>query len=105
MSGEPPNHLIIVCCHAIWLGEDSRGSNEEWLLAGFQTGETPTFIEHIKAGLRVLKDDNKSVLIFSGLVNTSIHQIVLLSNSRGVRRFKNEMGIAGKYYVRYLLPR
>ncbi|KAL7623113.1 hypothetical protein AAE478_006792 [Parahypoxylon ruwenzoriense] len=64
---KPPSNLIVVCCHGIWLGGPERGFHEdEWLIAGFQKGETPTFIEHIKAGLRVLQEDNGSVLMFSG---------------------------------------
>ncbi|KAK8138961.1 hypothetical protein PG984_002341 [Apiospora sp. TS-2023a] len=63
----PPTHIVILCCHGIWLGGPERGFDEsEWLIAGFQAGETPTFIEHIKAGLRVLREDRGSVLIFSG---------------------------------------
>ncbi|KAI2466431.1 hypothetical protein F4781DRAFT_434404 [Annulohypoxylon bovei var. microspora] len=67
MTSKPPGNLIIVCCHGIWLGGHSRGHDEnEWLIAGFQKGETPTFIEHIKAGLRILKGDDNSILMFSG---------------------------------------
>ncbi|KAK7989544.1 hypothetical protein PG989_009859 [Apiospora arundinis] len=63
----PPTHLVVVCCHGVWLGGPMRGFDEsEWLIAGFQAGETPTFIEHIKAGLRVLREDPDSVLMFSG---------------------------------------
>ncbi|OTB00840.1 hypothetical protein M426DRAFT_323951 [Hypoxylon sp. CI-4A] len=67
MLSNTPQHLIIVCCHGIWLGGPAKGHNEdEWLIAKFQKGETPTFIEHIKAGLRVLKGDENAVLMFSG---------------------------------------
>ncbi|KAI1205163.1 FolC bifunctional protein [Annulohypoxylon truncatum] len=67
MTSEPPKNLIIVCCHGIWLGGPSLGRGEdEWLIAGFQKGETPTFVEHIKTGLRILKEDKGSVLMFSG---------------------------------------
>ncbi|XXH04220.1 folylpolyglutamate synthase [Hypoxylon texense] len=66
-SPAPPEHAIIVCCHGIWAGGAARGHDEsEWLIAEFQKGETPTFIEHIKAGLKVLRGDKTSILIFSG---------------------------------------
>ncbi|KAI5925109.1 FolC bifunctional protein [Camillea tinctor] len=63
----PPTHLIIVCCHGIWLGGPKCGFDEqEWLIAGFQVGETPTFIKHIEAGVRVLEGNESSILMFSG---------------------------------------
>lgn len=72
------NHLIIVCCHGIWLGGTSSGfDEEEWLIADFQKGETPTFIEHIKAGLRELEGDEKAVLMFSGYVTEGLFHTLL----------------------------
>ncbi|KAF3013671.1 hypothetical protein E8E15_005220 [Penicillium rubens] len=61
------NHLIVVCCHAIYTGGSKLGSSEdEWLIEPFQQGETPTFIDHIKAGLKALAEDSHSLLVFSG---------------------------------------
>ena len=63
----PPTHLIIVCGHAIWTGGPANGHDEsEWLIEDYKKGETPTFIEHIKAGLKELSQTPNSVLIFSG---------------------------------------
>lgn len=79
------NHLIIVCCHAIYLGPPSSStaqsppsieafapnelpsSNEaNWLIEPFQTGETATYVEHIEAGVQALTADERAVLVFSG---------------------------------------
>jgi hypothetical protein len=64
-----PNHLVIVCGHGIWLGGPKDGWDEsEWLIEDYKAGETPTFIEHIKAGVRVLSQNRRAVLTFSGYV-------------------------------------
>lgn len=62
-----PSRLIVVCCHGIWQGGPHNGHDEsEWLIAGFQQGETPTFIEHIKAGVSCLAENRDALLVFSG---------------------------------------
>lgn len=62
-----PIHLIIVCCHAIYIGGPTNGHSEkEWLIASFQKDETPTFIQHIQAGLYLLSSSFTSILIISG---------------------------------------
>ena len=62
-----PNRLVIVCGHAIWLGGPNNGWDEsEWLIEHYKQGETPTFIEHIKTGVRIIAEDERAVLAFSG---------------------------------------
>uniref|UniRef100_A0A8H7KBE0 DUF218 domain-containing protein n=1 Tax=Bionectria ochroleuca TaxID=29856 RepID=A0A8H7KBE0_BIOOC len=64
----PPSHLIVVCCHGIWLGGPSKGlEDSEWLIADFQRGETPTFVEHARAGIRLLAEHGRdAILAYSG---------------------------------------
>ncbi|CAK7230631.1 hypothetical protein SBRCBS47491_007650 [Sporothrix bragantina] len=62
-----PNHLVVVCGHGIWLGGPAHGHDEsEWLIESYKAGETPTFIEHIKAGIQALADDERALVAFSG---------------------------------------
>ncbi|KAI4245359.1 MAG: hypothetical protein L6R42_010206 [Xanthoria sp. 1 TBL-2021] len=62
-----PTRLIIVCCHSIWLGGPTNGHDEaEWAVEPFQRGEVPTFIEHIKVGLRTLSEQPDSLLVLAG---------------------------------------
>lgn len=62
-----PTHLIIVCCHGVYTGGPCKGASEdEWLIAPFQAGETPTFTAHMRLGLEILESDPSSVLILSG---------------------------------------
>lgn len=73
-----PAHLIIVACHAIYLGQtpvvmrqdlsapttdiknqyaDLPSHNESnWLIEPFQAGETATYVRHIEAGVRRLAE-------------------------------------------------
>lgn len=39
------------------------------LIEPFQRGEAPTFIEHVKAGIRLLAGDESGLLVFSGYSN------------------------------------
>ncbi|KAJ4422553.1 hypothetical protein N0V82_002781 [Gnomoniopsis sp. IMI 355080] len=65
-----PNHLIIVCGHAVWAGGPTNGQDEsEWIIEDWKKGESPTYTAHIKAGLQALSEDDRAVLVFSGYAN------------------------------------
>lgn len=67
LRDQTPTHLIIVCGHAIWTGGPTNGNDEsEWIIEDWKRGETPTYMEHIKAGLKALADDERALLVFSG---------------------------------------
>lgn len=61
-------NLIIVACHAVYLGHGSSDTERDecWALEPFQKGEPRYFIEHIKAGIDAAAIDEESLLIFSG---------------------------------------
>lgn len=72
-------NLIIVCCHATYLGDGYRHPEEsDWLLEDFQrstpaTGkpsEHETFIQHIITGAFALENDPTGMLMFSGGTTT-----------------------------------
>lgn len=64
--------LIIVCCHALWIGEPESAAfgptnvEDGWLISSFQSGETQTFIKHVQAGLDALLSNSNAILVFSG---------------------------------------
>ena len=79
-----PAHLIIVACHAIYIGpslsstinnktqygELPSHNESNWLIEPFQAGETSTYIQHIEAGVRRLAEAvaiEKSSVIGGGL--------------------------------------
>ncbi|CAI2162986.1 13000_t:CDS:2 [Funneliformis geosporum] len=62
--------LIIVAGHAIYLGNNQGGDEKEdenWILEEFQKGgQVKTFINHIKKGVELVKENEEALLIFSG---------------------------------------
>jgi len=65
---EDLDKLILVAGHAVYVGEDyhTSSSDRSWILQGFQKGEPPFYIEHIRFGVERAASQPKSLLIFSG---------------------------------------
>ncbi|KAK6340636.1 hypothetical protein TWF696_008960 [Orbilia brochopaga] len=70
-EGGPPKkditHLIMVAGHAIWMGGATLGDDEkEWTLLPYQHGLAKTFKQHIEAGVKLAREDEGSLLVFTG---------------------------------------
>ena len=61
-------NLIIVACHSIYKGGECEDIYTDgcWYLKDFQMGEPMFYVEHILEGIKLVKKDPSSVLIFSG---------------------------------------
>ena len=63
------DHLVMVPGHAIWVGHDASKVEEDsqWVLENMQKGgSVRTFMKHIEMGVEVMKEDERSLLVFSG---------------------------------------
>ncbi|RGB34823.1 hypothetical protein C1646_668163 [Rhizophagus diaphanus] len=67
--------LIIVTGHAIYLGggnnheiRNDEENEENWILEDYQkgNGQVKAFINHVKKGIELVKENDESLLIFSG---------------------------------------
>lgn len=92
--------LIVVACHAIYMGGHTNGRNEaEWLIEPFQVGETPTFVEHIRRGVEELSQSTgSSVLAFSGGATKKL-------KTKGIVRKTEAEGYAVRFPISLTLHR
>jgi len=65
-------HLIVVACHAVFLGHEYRSmpadiyNESNWILEAYQSGQVRYFVEHIAEGLERAAQDFAALLVFSG---------------------------------------
>jgi len=64
-------NLIIVACHSVYTGLDFKHpeAQSSWLLLDYQKdvpGQTQSFLEHIKLGIKQAAADPEAMLMFSG---------------------------------------
>ena len=61
------DHLIIVTGHAILLDKFNYMNDDAWVLESFQKGgQVQTFVDHVRRGVEMAKQDEHSLLVFSG---------------------------------------
>ena len=73
---EDMNHLVMVAGHAILLDKDHYLDDGAWVLESFQRGgQVRTFVDHILKGVDIAKEDNHSILIFSGYISYQLSSL------------------------------
>ena len=96
--------LIIVCCHATYLGDGmDAGDESQWLLQDFQRSDPQiakpsdheTFIHHVITGAFAAENNKRALLMFSG--GTTAQERVR-SEAEGYEQVY--MGFYGKLYAR-----
>jgi hypothetical protein len=59
-------HLVLVASHAVFLGGGDPADEQRWVLEPYQVGHASTFVEHVRAGLRIAAADRSALVVFSG---------------------------------------
>ena len=61
-------NLIIVAGHSVYIGRDFNNifDDNNWILFPFQKGEPKLYVEHIRVGTEIARNDESSFLIFTG---------------------------------------
>lgn len=69
---EDINHLVIVTGHAILLDNENYMKDDAWFLEPYQRGgQVQTFIDHVLKGVEIARQDNRSLLVFSGYCDST----------------------------------
>lgn len=101
------SELVIVCCHATYVGDGSDTSETEWVLQDFQrsdpkTGkpsEHETFISHILAGALMVEKRSEAMLIFSGGMTGHSN----FTEAEGYEKVFHRLGSSWESFNRYEL--
>ncbi|TPX36676.1 hypothetical protein SmJEL517_g01196 [Synchytrium microbalum] len=61
------DHLVMVPCHAVYIGSNlSDSANENnWYLEQHQKGQVDVYLSHIRQGIQMLREEG-TILVFSG---------------------------------------
>lgn len=103
--------LVLVCCHAIYMGEGRDLSEEQWILQPFsksdrlarRPGEHETFIAHILTAAVAVANNPEALLMFSGGFTTNAPRSEAESYGIVLREMVNSSPALFPAGVRYAL--